>query len=67
MRGDIEAEDATALNERLKRAREGREIWWTERQTGDWGDGAAEVDIPENPGVFGRMFGIGKNPKTKSK
>ncbi len=67
MRGDIDAKDEKSLNERLKRAREGREIWWAERQTGNWGDGAAEVGIPETPGVFGRMFGIGKNPKTKSK
>jgi prephenate dehydrogenase len=67
MRGDIDVKDETALNERLKRAREGRETWWAERQTGSWGDGAPEVDMPETPGVFGRMFGIGKNPKTKSK
>ena len=67
MRGDIEAGDETALNESLKRARAGREIWWAERQTGSWGDGAAEVAIPETPGVFGRMFGIGKKPKIKSK
>lgn len=67
MRGDIDAKDETALNERLKNAREGREVWWAERQTSNWGDGAADVAIPETPGVFGRMFGIGKNPKTKSK
>jgi prephenate dehydrogenase len=67
MRDDIDAKDQTALNERLKRARAGREIWWAERQTGNWGDGEAEAVIPETPGVFGRMFGIGKNPKTKSK
>jgi prephenate dehydrogenase len=63
MRSDIDAGDETALNERLKRAQAGREIWWAERQTGNWGDGAAEVAIPETPGVFGRMFGIGKKPK----
>ncbi len=67
MRDDIDAKDETALNERLKRAREGREVWWTERQTGSWGDGVADVAIPETPGVLGRMFGIGKNPKTRSK
>ena len=67
MRGDIDEKDEAALNERLKRAREGREIWWAERQTGSWGDGAAEVDIPETPGTISRLFGLGRNPKTKSK
>jgi len=67
IRGDIDAKDETALNERLVRAREGRAIWWAERQTGNWGDGAEQAAIPETPGVFGRMFGMGKKPKTESK
>ncbi len=67
MRGEIEAQDVTALNDRLKRARSGREAWWADRQSGDWGDGAAEMTIPENPGILGRMFGIGKSSKTRSK
>ncbi len=67
LRGDIEAKDQAALNDRLKIARAGREIWWSQRQTGSWGDGAEEAPLPDTPGVFGRMFGIGKNPKNKSK
>jgi prephenate dehydrogenase len=67
MRGDIDAKDQAALSERLKRAREGREIWWIQRQTGSWGDGAEEAPMPASPGMFGRMFGMGKNPTSKSK
>jgi prephenate dehydrogenase len=67
LRGDIDAKDQAALNERLKRARVGREIWWAQRQTGSWGDGAEEAPMPESPGMFGRMFGMGKNSKSKSK
>ena len=67
MRGDIDEKDEASLNGRLKRAREGREIWWAERQVGEWGEGAAEMDIPETPGTLSRLFGIGRNPKTKSK
>jgi len=73
LREDIEAKDETALSESLKRAREGRLIWWAERQTGEWGDGSAEAALPETPGAFSRLFGIGrsssppKNPKDGSK
>jgi prephenate dehydrogenase len=67
LRGDIDAKDQAALNERLKNARAGRELWWAQRQTGSWGDGAEEAPMPDAPGLFGRMFGMGKNPKNKSK
>ena len=66
IRGDIDAKDETALNGRLKRAREGRQIWWAERQSGSWGDGAEEAPMPQTPGALSRMFGIGKPPKSKT-
>jgi prephenate dehydrogenase len=63
IRDDIVAQDESGLNERLGRARAGREKWWKERQAGEWvGDGAPAVNLPEDPGFLGRLFGIGRKP-----
>jgi prephenate dehydrogenase len=66
IRMDIEAQDDKTLLERLRRAQSGRVKWWRERLSGDWTDEATStVDMPENPGVFGRLFGVGRKPKPK--
>lgn len=66
IRNDIERQDEAALDERLKRARSGREAWWKGRQSREWiNDNAPSVDVPDMPGMFGRLFGIGKKPKPR--
>jgi prephenate dehydrogenase len=67
MRSEIEAQDGAALDERLARARNGRGKWWQERQTADWaGENLARPEIPEQPGIMGRLLGgLGPKPKTK--
>ncbi|MDI6694091.1 MAG: prephenate dehydrogenase [Anaerolineales bacterium] len=66
IRGDIERNDHEALDERLSRARSGREKWWKGRLNGEYvNDGAPHLDIPEEPGMFSRLFGIGKRTKSK--
>jgi prephenate dehydrogenase len=65
IRNDIEARDEAALDERLKSAHRGRLQWWSERQKGDWlSDVTPKVDLPENPGVMGRLFGVRRKPKS---
>lgn len=66
IRNDIEASDGDALSERLTRARRGRDTWWQGRVKREWAnDGSPELDIPQNPGVFGRLLGLGKRPNRK--
>jgi prephenate dehydrogenase len=62
IRNDIEQEDDKALDECLKRARQGREDWWRQRLSSDWvGEQPPEVYIPKSSDWFGRL--IGKKPK----
>lgn len=64
LRGDIEAGDEAALTERLERARQARLRWWAERQAGDWSyESMTKVELPQAPGMFGRLFGAGRRPK----
>jgi len=66
IRNDIDEQDDQALDERLTRARQGRDAWWKGRMGREWvNDGAANLDIPQPPGVLNRMFGIGKRPGSK--
>lgn len=66
IRNDIERQDEAALDERLKRARSSREAWWKGRQSREWiNDNAPSVDMPDMPGMFSRLFGIGKKPKPR--
>lgn len=66
IRNDIDQNDEPSLDERLKRARRGRETWWKGRQSREWiNESAADVEMPNMPGMFGRLFGIGKKPKTQ--
>ena len=61
IRNDIEDEDKAALDERLERARRGREDWWRQRQTSEWvGEQPPSVEIPTASDWFGRL--LGKKP-----
>jgi prephenate dehydrogenase len=65
-RGDIKEQDSKSLVERLERARAGREGWWRERQTANWGpEDPSHVEMPRASDLFGRMFGLGRKPKPK--
>ena len=66
LRHDVDQRDDSALNERLKRASEGRDAWWKGRQNQEWAnDGTVtNVEMPDAQGVFGRLFGIRKRPKS---
>lgn len=58
IRTDLQAGDEASLDKRLKRARQGREKWWKQRQTGEWpNEEAPGLEMPENPGVMARLFG----------
>lgn len=66
IRSDIDNQDSTSLEERLERARKGREKWWNQRLAGDWinGDAAPLAEDVSSASVFGRLLGIRK-PKSK--
>jgi hypothetical protein len=67
LRGDIDENDEKSLSERLERARQGRLRWWVERQAGDWTyESMSKVDLPENPGMMARFFGLGRKPKREN-
>lgn len=64
IRGDIEQQDAKALEARLERARHGRERWWKQRKAGDWiNDAIPAHDLPDSKDMFGRLLGFGRKPK----
>jgi prephenate dehydrogenase len=64
IRSDIEDEAEEALDERLSRARRGREEWWKQRLTSDWvGEEAPAPETPTASEWFGRLLGLGKKPK----
>jgi prephenate dehydrogenase len=66
IRNDIDKQDETSLDERLSRARTGRETWWKGRQSKEWiQDEARSVAVPDMPGMFTRLLGMGKMPKSK--
>ncbi|MEW5872208.1 MAG: prephenate dehydrogenase/arogenate dehydrogenase family protein [Chloroflexota bacterium] len=68
IRGDIEAGDEAALQERLGRARRARELWWHARQAADWAnEDVPPVSVPENPGILGRLFGTSNRPRPRDK
>lgn len=61
IRNDIEKQDAKALDERLARARRGREDWWKQRLTADWtGEENPTAELPTASEWFGRLLGMGK-------
>jgi prephenate dehydrogenase len=64
IRGDIQGEAEEALDERLGRARRGREEWWKQRLTSEWvGEEAPASETPSASEWFGRLLGLGKKPK----
>ena len=67
LRNDINDENGEILEERLLRARQGREKWWRQRQAGDWmnAEAVASVDLPSSSDVFGRLLGFKRKPKNK--
>jgi prephenate dehydrogenase len=64
MRKDLIDEDAQSLEERLIRARRGREEWLKQRIAADWSDEErTSIDAPRASEMFGRMIGIGRKKK----
>jgi prephenate dehydrogenase len=61
IRADIEGEDTEALDERLGRARRGRENWWQQRLSADWiSEETPSVEAPTASEWFSRMLGMGR-------
>lgn len=70
LRSDIAADNQAGLEERLARARRGREQWWHERLTGNFsnGDAAPAVERTSASQLFGRMLGLTpRKPKDAGK
>jgi len=66
IRGDLDKQDEGALEGRLERARQGRMKWWFEREAGDWvGSEGPVVQLPDTPGILGRLFGGRGSSKSK--
>ena len=66
LRSDIENEDQDGLDERLERARQGRDLWWRQRQAADWVEDAyPSADVPAGSEVFGRLLGLSRRSKKK--
>lgn len=65
IRNDLEAQDESALEALLKRAYSGRQAWWKGRQSKEWmHEDIPGAEMPTMSGMVGRLFGIGKKPKT---
>jgi prephenate dehydrogenase len=63
LRKDINDEDAASLSERLERAYQGRQLWWKERQSGDWiHDGRPKMEMPPKPSLFDSLMGTRRKP-----
>jgi len=61
IRRDLLNEDLETLEERLNRAREGRQVWLNGRLSANWAaDEATTVEAPTASEVFGRFIGRGK-------
>jgi len=64
LREDIHREDAKALTERLEHARDGRKLWWQERQEAYWSsDGKPKTDMSAASSIFSNLFGFGRKRK----
>ncbi len=64
LRGDIEDQEPQALQKRLERARDGRLLWWSQRQTANWEEEAtAAPEISTGSEMFGRLLGIRRRKK----
>lgn len=61
IRSDLSNEDLETLEERLNRAREGRQVWLNGRLVANWAaDETTSVEAPSASEVFGRFIGRGK-------
>jgi hypothetical protein len=61
IRNDLSNEDIETLEERLNRAREGRQVWLNERLAANWAiEGTTSVEAPTASEVFGRLIGRGR-------
>lgn len=64
IRSDLSNEDSKTLDERLNRAREGRQVWLQGRMVANWpADETTTVEAPTSSEVFGRLIGRGKKKK----
>ncbi len=67
LRDAIQAGDAAEVTARLEQAVKNRQVWWKQRQSGDWA--ATDTKSPEIPGLgehFKHMFlGVRKKPGEK--
>jgi prephenate dehydrogenase len=61
IRHDLSNEDIETLEERLNRAREGRQVWLRGRQAADWAaEETSSVEAPTASELFGRFIGRGR-------
>jgi prephenate dehydrogenase len=67
IRSDIDNQEISLLEERLQRARQGRERWFKQRQSSDWmnDEAVAANDVQTGSAIFGRLLGLGRKPKPK--
>jgi prephenate dehydrogenase len=64
IRNDLATEDAKTLEEKLTRAREGRQVWLNGRLAANWAaDETTTVEAPTASEVFGRLIGRGRKKK----
>lgn len=61
IRDDLVKEDTKTLEEKLNRAREGRQVWLNGRLAANWAaDETTTVEAPTASEVFGRLIGRGR-------
>ncbi|HZW04111.1 MAG TPA: prephenate dehydrogenase/arogenate dehydrogenase family protein [Anaerolineaceae bacterium] len=65
VRGLIATQDREGLKAFLEEAKQGREEWWSQRQSADWDQLLERPDYPTTGEIFGRLFGIRKRQKDK--
>ena len=64
IRNDLSNEDPETLDERLNRAREGRQMWVNGRLAANWAaEETTTVEAPTASEVFGRFIGRGRKKK----
>ncbi len=67
MRDDIERYDTSALEARLERARQGRRLWWSQRQAANWEEIVGSPQFSTGAEVFGRLLGIRSKKRNNPK
>ena len=64
LRAEIAEGDEQALQQRLSEARARRQQWLSQRKAGDWAE-LPVIEAPQKGSSLGRLFGLGKKPKTE--